>query len=444
MGETGRTAVDETEVGSYFVANYPPFSVWTADAVERDALPALSSPPAPVPLGLYLHVPFCRKRCHFCYFRVYTDKNAQEVEEYLDVMAREWEIYNTYPAINGRPLNFVYFGGGTPSFLSVRQLTGLVQRLTAVTPWTSAEEITFECEPGTLTEPQARGHSRPRRDAAQPRHRELRRSHPRGERPRAPIGGDLPRLRVRAVARAFRRSTSISSRACSARPRRTGSAAFEKTIELAPDSVTIYQMELPFNTTISSDVLKGTGRFQEHVASWSTKRRWVDEAFDALQKAGYTVGSAYTAVRESRADEVHLSRSAVAGRRSRGSRRGVVRPHQRRAHAEPRQVGDLQREDSRGRAAAEPRVPARSGRAAHPRARAAAEARARPPVVLRRRNTASTSCSGSKSRCARWTRAGFSPRPDRDVVSLTRAGLLRVDSLLPRFFQPKHAGIRYT
>ncbi len=122
MGETGRTAVDETEVGSYFVANYPPFSVWTADAVERDALPALTSPPAPVPLGLYLHVPFCRKRCHFCYFRVYTDKNAQEVEEYLDVMAREWELYNTYPAINGRPLNFVYFGGGTPSFLSVRQL----------------------------------------------------------------------------------------------------------------------------------------------------------------------------------------------------------------------------------------------------------------------------------------------------------------------------------
>ena len=44
MGDTRGTAVDETEVGSYFVANYPPFSVWTADAVERDALPALSSP----------------------------------------------------------------------------------------------------------------------------------------------------------------------------------------------------------------------------------------------------------------------------------------------------------------------------------------------------------------------------------------------------------------
>ena len=52
----------------------------------------------------------------------------------------------------GRPLNFVYFGGGTPSFLSTKQLEGLVSRLDAVTSWREAEEVTFECEPGTLTE----------------------------------------------------------------------------------------------------------------------------------------------------------------------------------------------------------------------------------------------------------------------------------------------------
>ena len=66
---------------------------------------------------------------------------------------------------------------------------------------------------------------------------------------------------------------------------------------LDPDSVTIYQMELPFNTTISGDRLHGTGQFQETVAPWATKRRWVDEAFAALERAGYTVGSAYTAVK---------------------------------------------------------------------------------------------------------------------------------------------------
>ena len=63
---------------------------------------------------MYLHIPFCRKRCHFCYFRVYTDKNAREVEQYLDLLGREWELYANQPAIAGRPFNFVYFGGGTP------------------------------------------------------------------------------------------------------------------------------------------------------------------------------------------------------------------------------------------------------------------------------------------------------------------------------------------
>src|SRR5262249_21314969 len=153
VSEMSKLGVEEqTEVGSYFVANYPPFSVWTQDAVERFAKPALATPPAPdVPLGIYLHIPFCRKRCHFCYFRVYTEKNAQEVEDYLEVLVREFELYSRLPAIAERPMNFVYFGGGTPSFLSTRQLERLVSRLDAIAPWKHAEEITFECEPGTLS-----------------------------------------------------------------------------------------------------------------------------------------------------------------------------------------------------------------------------------------------------------------------------------------------------
>src|SRR5438045_7221902 len=127
---------DQTDVGSYFVATYPPFSVWSQDAVDAAAKPALHTAPDPaVPLGLYLHIPFCRKRCHFCYFRVYTDKNSEEVGDYLDLLAREFELYSRLPAIAGRRLSFVYFGGGTPSFLSTLQLEGLVKRLTATIPW---------------------------------------------------------------------------------------------------------------------------------------------------------------------------------------------------------------------------------------------------------------------------------------------------------------------
>ena len=75
-------------------------------------------------------------------------------------------------------------------------------------------------------------------------------------------------------------------------------AVVEATLKLSPDSVTIYQMELPFNTAISGDLLKGTHRFNETLPDWSTKRRWVKEAFEALERAGYHVGSAYTASKD--------------------------------------------------------------------------------------------------------------------------------------------------
>src|SRR6476620_7229630 len=112
----------------------------------------MHSPPAVVPLGLYLHIPFCRKRCKFCYFRVYTDKAAPDVERYVAALSREIELVSKLPVMGGRPFRFVYFGGGTPSFLSSRQLERLVERLRAHVSWESAEEVTFECEPGTLSE----------------------------------------------------------------------------------------------------------------------------------------------------------------------------------------------------------------------------------------------------------------------------------------------------
>ncbi|MFV1995240.1 MAG: hypothetical protein ACC661_07370, partial [Verrucomicrobiales bacterium] len=74
----------KTEVGNYFVSNYPPFSFWDPEHVGKVLETLEGEAPAQLDLGLYLHVPFCRKRCHFCYFRVYTDKNAGEIKLYLD------------------------------------------------------------------------------------------------------------------------------------------------------------------------------------------------------------------------------------------------------------------------------------------------------------------------------------------------------------------------
>ena len=142
----------KTEVGSYFISNYPPYSQWKKDSLES-VHQALESPPQETtPLGLYLHIPFCRKRCKFCYFKVFTDVTAPEVQRYVDALCNEISMVSELAVMRDRPFRFVYFGGGTPSFLSPKQLTKLAGRLREHITWDGAEEVTFECEPGTLSE----------------------------------------------------------------------------------------------------------------------------------------------------------------------------------------------------------------------------------------------------------------------------------------------------
>jgi coproporphyrinogen III oxidase-like Fe-S oxidoreductase len=444
MSESPRGAVqDQTEVGSYFVANYPPFSIWTQEAVERDATPALASAPAPdVPLGLYLHIPFCRKRCHFCYFRVYTDKNAQEVAEYLDVLVREWALYSSRPALAGRPLNFVYFGGGTPSFLSTRQLESLVQGLTGTTSWSGAEEVTFECEPGTLTESKLsvirrmgvtrlslgvenfddeilEVNGRAHRSAEVFRAYEFARSL------------DFPQINIDLIA-GMLGETDENWRVC-----------VEKTLALDPDSVTIYQMELPYNTTISGDLLKQTGKFSQPVANWSTKRRWVEEAFERLERGGYHIGSAYTATKDpSRTRFVYRDRLwqgadlAGLGVASFGHVNGV-------------HMQNLDTWETYSAAVRRGEIPL--SRAYRP----SEEERLIRELVLQlklgsirpdyfRRKYHVDVLERFREPLDSLRADGFLLAANEDTVALSRAGLLRVDVLLPRFFLPEHAGIRYT
>ena len=95
----------KTEIGNYFVSNYPPFSLWSADHLPA-VTEALATPVSADtrPVGLYIHIPFCRKRCHFCYFRVYTDKNAKQIQEYLDGTITELKAIAQRPLFQGRVL----------------------------------------------------------------------------------------------------------------------------------------------------------------------------------------------------------------------------------------------------------------------------------------------------------------------------------------------------
>jgi oxygen-independent coproporphyrinogen-3 oxidase len=443
MPDSLKVVSDQTEVGSYFVANYPPFSVWSRDAVEGQAQPALGQAPRPgVPLGLYLHIPFCRKRCHFCYFRVYTDKNAKQVGQYLETLTHEWELYRRQAAVAGRKLAFVYFGGGTPSFLSTRQLEQLVGGLSANTPWDGAQEVTFECEPGTLNEGKlrairamgvtrlslgienfddhilelnGRAHRSPEVFRAYEFARQL----------------AFPQINVDLIA-GMLGETDENWQAC-----------VRKLIELEPDSVTIYQMELPYNTTISRDVMKGTGRFEEAPADWSTKRRWVREAFEALEAAGYHVGSAYTAVRDpSRSRFVYRDRlwegadMVGLGVASFGHLNGV---HLQNLDTWEAYVAALDRDELPLGRAYEPTAEERLVREfVLQLKRGFVE-----PAYFREKHGVDV-LERFKAPLAELHESRHLSRVEPERIALSREGLLSVDVLLPRFFLPEHVGIRYT
>jgi oxygen-independent coproporphyrinogen-3 oxidase len=292
---TSGISTDETDVGSVFVSNYPPFSFWSRDRIGS-ALEVLDTAADPAtPLGLYVHIPFCRKRCKFCYFKVYTDKDSGQIANYVDTVCREAEIYSSKVRISGRPLDFVYFGGGTPSYISVDHLRVLVGRLRGAFDWSDLHEFTFECEPGTLTRTKLEAI----REAGVTRlslgvenfDDEILRFNGRAHTTR-----EIYRVLPWIEELEFDQVNIDLIAGMLGETWETWRRSVDETLRLRPDAVTIYQLELPYNTRFSATLLTGDEPLE--VADWPTKRAWHDHAIERLEEAGYRRSSAYTMVRD--------------------------------------------------------------------------------------------------------------------------------------------------
>jgi oxygen-independent coproporphyrinogen-3 oxidase len=99
-------------------------------------------------LGVYVHVPFCVKRCHYCDFVSYDQVSAEDKEQYLEAVLRELDLY-----IQDMPLGLadsLYLGGGTPTCLTGGQLSFLLEGLRERLDWSKHLELTVEANPGTM------------------------------------------------------------------------------------------------------------------------------------------------------------------------------------------------------------------------------------------------------------------------------------------------------
>jgi oxygen-independent coproporphyrinogen III oxidase len=443
----------KTEVGSYFIANYPPFSQWTVEGLQ-DVRAAMNAPPLQsslasggrgavgeeeTPLGLYLHIPFCRKRCKFCYFRVYTDKNSHEVEEYVAALSREIELVSKLRVMGGRPFRFVYFGGGTPSFLSAKQLTSLVDRLRANINWDHAEEVTFECEPGTLSEPKVKtlrelGVTRISLGVENFSDAILE------ENGRAHLTAEIDKSWKWILDAGFPETNIDLIAGMVGETWDNWRNNIRRTVELSPDSVTIYQMELPFNTVYSKDILGN--HVETPVADWPTKRAWVDYAYEELCAAGYSVSSAYTLVKDknkvnfSYRDNLWRGSDLLAtGVASFGHISGV---HYQNMAEWQQYTGSLDRGE----------LPLWRGMKPTPHQLLVRE-------LILQLKTGHLDVGYFRDKFGveildEWREVWQQYADDElltitgESINLTRPGLLQVDALLPAFFEPEHRDVRYT
>ncbi|MEX1097968.1 MAG: coproporphyrinogen-III oxidase family protein [Planctomycetales bacterium] len=431
--------IGTTEVGNYFVANYPPFSLWRRDNVP-EILAAFDRPAnRDVPLGMYLHLPFCRSRCRYCYFRVYVGRNEQNIENYLRSVVREVEMLAARRGVERRSLKFLYIGGGTPSFLDSRQLRSLRDRLHRHISWDVADEVTFECGPGTLGLVKLRtlkeiGVTRISLGVQNFNDAILRANG------RAYLSADVERDWESIAQVGFPQVNIDLIAGMVGETDENWSRCVEKAITLQPDNITIYPMEIPYNTILYREM--SDRGLDAPVADWPTKRRWMNEAFDALLAHGYCISSGNELVRNLRTDR-YVYRDNVwrgcdllaVGVASFGHFQGV---HYQNHDELADYVAAVDRSD----------FPINRALAPTPH-----QLLIREFVLQLKEGHVSAIPFRAKfgvdvleefAEPLRDLALAGHLEVDGDDIHLTRQGLLQVDALLPEFFEEEHRSVRYT
>jgi len=116
--------------------------------VETYLKPGILNLAALPPLSLYVHYPWCVRKCPYCDFNSHEANGEIPEREYLDALRADLE--QSLPLIWGRKIISIFIGGGTPSLLSEQGLDRLLSDIRTLLPLDAAAEITMEANPGTV------------------------------------------------------------------------------------------------------------------------------------------------------------------------------------------------------------------------------------------------------------------------------------------------------
>jgi putative oxygen-independent coproporphyrinogen III oxidase len=99
------------------------------------------------PLSLYVHLPWCVRKCPYCDFNSHALKGDLPGDEYVEALLKDLE--QELPLVWGRPVHSIFFGGGTPSLFSAKQIAALMSGIRSRLPVSPEAEVTLEANPGT-------------------------------------------------------------------------------------------------------------------------------------------------------------------------------------------------------------------------------------------------------------------------------------------------------
>jgi len=103
----------------------------------------------PSPLHLYVHIPFCAHKCHYCDFNSHV-RDVPPWEDYQAALLMEMEAWAGKPPFSRRPLHTVFFGGGTPSLAPPSLIAAVLEQAATLFGMEAEAEITLEANPGTV------------------------------------------------------------------------------------------------------------------------------------------------------------------------------------------------------------------------------------------------------------------------------------------------------
>ncbi|MCK5092886.1 MAG: radical SAM protein, partial [Gammaproteobacteria bacterium] len=101
----------------------------------------------PIPLGLYIHIPWCVQKCPYCDFNSHAVRDALPEREYIDALLSDLEL--ELPFVEGRNIKTIFIGGGTPSLFSANAIQKIIDHARQLFQF-SEIEITLEANPGTF------------------------------------------------------------------------------------------------------------------------------------------------------------------------------------------------------------------------------------------------------------------------------------------------------